>query len=98
MMEGTLTSAFSLLLAPQLTCLLRGWGTGHEGTCIAGGQNRGKAYGEDREIKGKRILAAGKGDLQRQLLFFVIFSPTAAGLRGKIQAEHHTPPALTPEL
>lgn len=97
-MEGTLTSAFSLLLAPQLTWVLRGWGTGHEGTCIAGEQSRGKAYGEDRAIKGKRNLAEGEGDLQRQLLFFLILSPTAAGLRGKIQAEYNTPPALTPEL
>lgn len=38
-------------------------------TCIAGEQNRGKAYGEDREIKGKGITAADEGGLQRQLLF-----------------------------
>lgn len=57
-----------IFLVPQLTWSLRGSGTGHEGTCIAGEQNRGKAYGEDREIKGKGIIAADEGCLQRQLL------------------------------
>lgn len=47
----TLTSAFSILTVPQLTWLLRGWGTVHKSTCIAGEENGGKAYGEDREMK-----------------------------------------------
>lgn len=91
--RGPDLSIIHILLVPQLTWLLRGWGTGHEGTCIAGGQNRGKAYGEDWEIKGKGIIATGKGNFQRQL-FFLTLSPIAAGLRGQTQAEcntHHHP-------
>lgn len=53
---------FSILyipLVPQLTWLLRGWGT-----CIAGKWNGDKAYGEDRGGEGKGIIAVGEGGLQ----------------------------------
>lgn len=50
--KRTLTSAFSILTVPQLTWLLGEWGTGHKSTCIAGEENGGKAYGEDREMMG----------------------------------------------
>lgn len=69
----------SILMVPQLTWLLRGWGTGHENSCIAGEENGGKAYGEDREMKG-----ASTGNLH-------LLPPSiSAGLRGQAQTEYNT--------
>lgn len=53
-MEDLHFSILYIPLVPQLTWLLRGWGTSHRGTCIAGKWNGDKAYGEDKGGEGER--------------------------------------------